>query len=354
MTFIAAVSRGVLGLLGSLPDPVLRRIAGPQEQIDGRTVYPEVGAALRLLNALPGPTFEELPIDAGRAQVEEEAAIFGRRTRVGRVTDFLIPTDHGPMRARRYDPRPDGPGSAVLLYAHGGGFTIGSLETVDSVCRFLCRHADITVVSVDYRLAPEHPFPAATEDLLTAYRWIVGQAPTWGIGTDRILVGGDSAGGNLAVVTAMQVRDRRRKGVEDLPTPLLQVAFFPWVDFVGAHPSHIKFEFGFFLTKAQLDWYADQYLPDPDLRTHPYASPLLAEDLSDLGPAYVGIAGFDPLRDEGLALAAKMSAAGNRVEVDVDERHIHAYVNATGVGSRSSAALMRAVTAIRRAVATTG
>lgn len=347
MTVMSAVSRGVLAVLGRLPESAQRRIAGPLEEIDGQTVYPEVGAALRLLNALPGPTFEKLSLEQGRAQIEEEAALFGRRTPVGRVADLVIDTENGPLPARRYDPHPDRPGSAALVYAHGGGFTLGSLESADSVCRFLCAEAGVTVVSVDYRLAPEHPFPAAPADLLDAYRHVVAVAPSWGIGADRVMVGGDSAGGNLAIVTAMQVRDRRRKGIEDLPRPLLQVAFFPWVDFVGSHPSHIKFEFGYFLTTAQLTWYADHYVPAREQRTDPYVSPLLAEDLADLGPVYVGIAGFDPLRDEGLAMAERLKVAGNDVRLDVDARHIHAYVNATGVGRTSTAALRRAVAVIR-------
>lgn len=347
MTFMSAVSRGVLGALGRLPESAQRRIAGPLEEIDGQTVYPEVGAALRLLNALPGPSFEKLSLEQGRAQIEEEAALFGRTTPVGRVTDFVIDSGAGPLRARRYDPERTGAGSAALVYAHGGGFVLGSLDSADSVCRFLCAEAGVTVVSVDYRLAPEHPFPAATEDLLDAYRHVVSVAPSWGIDADRVMVGGDSAGGNLALVTAMQVRDRRRRGVEDLPEPLLQVAFFPWVDFVNSHPSHIKFEFGYFLTTAQLEWYADHYVPDEEQRANPYVSPLLAKDLRDLGPVYVGVAGFDPLRDEGLAMAERLKEAGNDVRLDVDARHIHAYVNATGVGTTSTAALRRAVAVIR-------
>ncbi|MDO5503362.1 MAG: alpha/beta hydrolase [Actinomycetia bacterium] len=347
MTFISAVSRGVLGVLGRLPESVQRRIAGSLEEIDGQTVYPEVGAALRLLNAIPGPTFEELPLERGRAQIDEEAAIFGRRTRVGVVTDFLIPAEHGEIPARRYSP-PDGASpSAVLVYAHGGGFVLGGLDSADSVCRFLCAHAGIEVLAVDYRLAPEHPFPAATEDLLTAYRFAVEHAPDWGIGADRVMIGGDSAGGNLALVTALQVRDRRRDGIEDLPQPRLQVAFFPWVDFVGEHASHELFATGYFLTTAQLEWYADHYVPDEEQRANPYVSPLLAEDLTDLGPAYVGVAGFDPLRDEGIAMAERLREADNEVTLDVDARHIHAYVNATGVGTTSTAALHRAVAVIK-------
>ena len=347
MTFMSAVSRGVLGALGRLPESAQRRIAGPLEEIDGQTVYPEVGAALRLLNALPGPGFDKLSLDKGRAQIEEEAALFGRTTPVGRVTDFVIDSGAGPLPARRYDPHAHGAGTAALVYAHGGGFTLGSLESADSVCRFLCAEAGVTVVSVDYRLAPEHPFPAATEDLLDAYRYVVSTAPSWGIGADRVMVGGDSAGGNLAIVTAMQVRDRGRQGIEHLPRPLLQVAFFPWVDFVNRYPSHIKFEFGYFLTTAQLEWYADHYVPATEQRANPHVSPLLAKDLRDLGPVYVGVAGFDPLRDEGLAIAERLREEGNDVRLDVDARHIHAYVNATGVGTTSTAALRRAVAVIR-------
>ena len=149
--------------------------------------------ALRLLNAVPASSFETLPLEQARAQIDAEAWVFGKRTEVGRVEDLSIPTPEGSVPARRYDPREDGPGRAVLVYFHGGGFVLGGLESADSVCRFLCARANITVLAVDYRLAPEHPFPAAPDDALAAYRWAVQQAPGWGIGPDRVMLGPVSA-----------------------------------------------------------------------------------------------------------------------------------------------------------------
>ena len=341
------VAKGVLSVLSRLPEGVQRRIAGDLAVEHGTTVHPEVGMALRLLNAVPASSFETLPLEQARAQIDAEAWVFGKRTEVGRVEDLSIPTPEGSVPARRYDPREDGPGRAVLVYFHGGGFVLGGLESADSVCRFLCARANITVLAVDYRLAPEHSFPAAPDDALAAYRWAVQQAPGWGIGPDRVLLGGDSAGGNLTIVTAMRVRDARRAG-EDLPAPMFQVAFFPVTDMAHESDSYERFADGYFLTRDQMRWYIARYLPDAADRTDPHASPLLADDLGDLGPAYIGVSGFDPLREEGLAYGRRAQEAGNDVEVDLEPRHIHGYVNATGVGKTSVAALEKSVDAIRR------
>ena len=337
-------AKGVLAVLARLPEPAQLRIAGELQEVDGQTVHPEVGMALRLLHLRPGPTFESLPLDQGRRQLDTEAWVFGRRTRVGRVEELVIPTAAGPLPARRYDPHADRAGDAVLVYFHGGGWVLGGLESADTVCRYLTVRAGLTVVSVDYRLAPEHPFPAASDDALAAYRFVLDVAPSWGVPADRVMVSGDSAGGTLTVVTALRARD------EGLPAPRLQVMFFPAADAVNRRPSREKYGTGYFLTSAQVDWYYERYLPNPADRGHPWVSPLLAPSLAAVGPCYVGVAGFDPLRDEGIALAQRLRAEGNEVTLDIDARHVHGYVNATGVGRTSSAALDRAVAAMRAAL----
>ncbi|MDO5692036.1 MAG: alpha/beta hydrolase [Pseudomonadota bacterium] len=342
--------RSMFTAVSVLPESWQRRLAGDWPQVDGQRLHTEVALALRLMNAMPLPSFETLPLSKARRNLDAEAALFGGSTPLPRVEDVSIPAPWGAMPARRYEPHAQQPGKALLVYFHGGGFVLGGLASCDSVCRFIAKHTGVTVLSVDYRLAPEHPFPAATEDALTAYSFAADVAASWGMGADRLMMGGDSAGGNLCLSAALQVRDHNRQaaqtGAMPLPRPMLLVPFFPWVDFVGTHRSHQLFAHGYFLTQAQLAWYTEHYLPNLADRADPRASLLLHPDLSDIGACYFGIAGFDPLRDECLLMAERCQQAGNPVQVDVDSGHVHAYVNATGVGKTGAAALRRACDAM--------
>ncbi len=233
--------------------------------------------------------------------------------------------------------------SPLLVYFHGGGFVCGDLDTHDSACRFLAREAGLRVLSVDYRLAPEHPFPTPIEDGLAAFRFAVEEADALGADPKAIAVGGDSAGGNLAAAVAQSEGDGG---------PAFQLLLYPVTDWSKKTESYRLFRDGFFLTEAHMDWYREHFLQgDAEAARDPRASPLLAGDLGGVAPACVVVAGFDPLRDEGVAYARRLEEAGVPTTLRVYWGLVHGFVNATAVG-RSPAAAMREVAAtLRRGLA---
>jgi acetyl esterase len=327
--------RAVIQGLGMLPEPAQRLIAGRPVEVDGQRLLTEVQMALRLLNAIPGSSFEDLPLEEARALIDQEALIFGDREEVEVVRDIEIPTRAGSVPGRVYIGSAGREPGGAVAYFHGGGWVVGSLVSVDPVCRFLAAHTDLVIVAVDYRLAPEHPFPAAVHDAVDAYRWLRSH-PDWGT---TVAVAGDSAGGTLsAVVCAETLHD------ESGP-PDFQLLFFPCTDTSTKHRSYQLFSDGYFLTEKQMDWYIGHYLPELSDRLDPRASPLLG-DPTGHPPAHVAVSGFDVLRDEGLAYAEKLRAAGVPTTVQFVEGHIHAFVNATGVGKWAKRALAEAVRAL--------
>ena len=213
----------------------------------------------------------------------------------------------------------------VLVYYHGGGWTIGDLETHDVLCRQLCVGAGAAVVSVDYRLGPEHRYPAALDDCLEATRWVQREAKSLGLDGSRLAVGGDSAGGNLAAVVALVLRD----GGD--PAPALQLLIYPATDMRAQAPSHTHNGQGYLLTADSIAYYRGQYVPDAELWSDWRVSPLLAPDLGRLPPALVLTAGYDPLRDEGRQYADALSAAGNRVQYVCFERQVHGFITMSRV-----------------------
>lgn len=340
---LARFERAMVTALGRAPARVQRLIGGRPPTSDGVPIEPEIGAALRLLSLLPGSSFEDLPLDRARAQIDQEAALFGGPPLLmHEVRDLRIPTPAGGIGARLY--RADArDADRLLVWFHGGGWVVGGLASADSPCRFLARHAGVSVLSVDYRLAPEHRFPAAPEDALAAFRYAVARAGAWGHDPERIAVGGDSAGGNLAAVLCHDLR------TADEQRPAFQLLFFPVTDLSTKHPSYTEFADGFFLTEKQMDWYRDHYLGSHPA-TDPRVSPLLADDLHGLPPAYVAVSGFDVLRDEGEAYARRMAAAGVLVALRRHDRMIHSFVNSTGVGRASREAMLEACGALRAGV----
>jgi acetyl esterase len=243
------------------------------------------------------------------------------------VRDLCIPARNRQIPARVYTPldrRLERDGRLpVLVYYHGGGWTIGSLATYDSLCRGLARDAGVLVVSVDYRLAPEHPFPAAVEDAHLALWWVARNADTLGGDPARLAVGGDSAGGTLATVVARRVR---KEGL----SLSLQVLFYPSTDVSRTDsPSYRQYGQGHALTIRAVETFRSFYLPDPATWRHPEASPLLAadEDLRNLPPALVMTAGCDPLRDEGQAYADRLRALGVPVVYRLEPEMMHACLN---------------------------
>lgn len=283
----------------------------------------------------------ESGVAVSRAALRTTAAMMTARIRAD-VTEISIPGPAGALRARRYVP--DGTGSPatpdLLLYFHGGGFVIGDLDTHDSLCRLICRDGGIQVISVDYRLAPEHKAPAAVDDAYAAYRWALDHAA--GLGATRIVVGGDSAGGNLAAVVAQQARD------SELPLPALQLLLYPVTDWASETRSKTLFSDGYFLQKRDMDWFAELYLDGAEVSADdPVVSPLLSDDLSGLPPALVVTAGFDPLRDEGNRYARAMQDAGVVVDLREERSMIHAFANFFPLGGGSATATSAMISALR-------
>lgn len=261
-----------------------------------------------------------------RRRTDIEAGVFGAKApRDLTVEEGTVTGAAGPLATRVYTPNGFVAPGPLLVFFHGGGFMSGSLASHDSVCRMLASTAGVKVVSVDYRLAPEHPFPAAPDDCIAAYLDVIARAADFGADPTRIAVGGDSAGGNLAAVVANATRG-------DSP-PAFQLLIYPVTDLSAERESYELFAEGFFLTRADIRDVTEKYTPDRFTRTDPRVSPLLEADLAGAPPAFVATAVADPLRDEGKLYAERLSAAGVPV---THERFplIHGFVNM----SESSAA----------------
>ncbi|GAA1541027.1 alpha/beta hydrolase [Actinomadura kijaniata] len=261
---------------------------------------------------------------------------------VGRVEDRM--TDGG-LPVRVYRPEGAGGPRPVVVFFHGGGFVLCGLDTHDRLCRVLARGADAVVVSVDYRLAPEHRFPAAVDDAFAAVRWAAAHAAAFGGDPARLAVAGDSAGGCLAAVTALRARD------EGGPDLAFQLLVYPVTDAARDTPTYTEYATGGFLTSAHMRWYWEQYLADPADGDHPHASPLRAADLSGLPPAFVLTAEVDPLRDEGEAYAARLARAGVRVGSRRMAGAFHGFVSLDHVLPVAAEAQRAVVAALREGLA---
>jgi acetyl esterase len=270
---------------------------------------------------------ERLGLDSSADSSAEErreslrrAAALGMPLRQGiYVTERMVPGPAGqiPVRLYRRFGLPDG--SPAIVYLHGGGWCAGDLSTHDGTCRLLADASECLVISVDYRLAPEHPFPAAVDDAVAAYRWVHDHAGELSIEQGRVGVMGDSAGGNLAAVIAQVTRET------DVPAPVAQCLVYPSTDAKMREPSHRLFAEGFFLSKASMEWYRAQYLPDVSDWESPLASPIEQQDLSGVAPAIVVTAGFDPLRDEGKVYADRLADAGVPVRYRCYDDLVHGF-----------------------------
>lgn len=308
--------------------------------IDGNTLDPTLQLMLSGLRAvgIDGLVVDDEPA-ASRAQMRETlVGLPGPQIHVD-VQDISLPGPAGEIRARHYRPA-GGAAAPLLVFYHGGGWVIGDLDTHDSLCRLTCRDAGIHVLSIDYRLAPEHPAPAAVEDAYAAFRWACEHAGELGATPGRVAVGGDSAGGNLAAVVAQLARD------EGGPAPVLQWLIYPRTDFTAQTRSMSLFARGFLLTRRDMDWFTAQYLKafDP---TDPRVSPLHAESLAGLAPALIAVGGFDPLRDEGEAYAAALQAAGTPVDLRYMGSLTHGFANLFQLGGDSAVGTGELVSALR-------
>jgi acetyl esterase len=326
-------ARTLVGLTARAPAALLERFA---RVIDGDRLHPEIQLllALHALTANEGLSTDNPQL--ARARMRRDARVHaGPPIAVGAVRDLTIDGPAGRLRARHYvPPRAQlGPARPLLVFFHGGGFVVGDLDTHDAPCRALCRDLDVHVLSGEYRLAPEHPFPAAIDDARAVLRYAQAQAARLGADPTRIAIGGDSAGANLAtVVTQLAARDGD-------PLPSLQLLIYPAVDSSKDWPSIDLFADGYFLTRGNIHGFRRHYFAGFDDLTDPRASPLLAKDLGGLPPAVIVTAAFDPLRDEGEAYARALEAAGVRTKLYRATGLIHGFINLGAISGSAQQAL---------------
>jgi acetyl esterase len=332
--------------LAALPDGVLRRIVGRPVVRDGQCLDVEAQLGLRLLALAGEKTLADSTVAEARARVAQDAATFeGPKLEVASVSELTVDGPDGPLAARLYVPPRSAEPAPLLTYFHGGGFVVGDLDTHDNVCRFLARQSGMRVLSVDYRLAPEHPFPAPIEDAVAAFRFAVEHASELGVDPGRIAVGGDSAGGNLAAGVAAQA------SASGGPAPAFQLLLYPWLDLTSERPSYDLFGEGFYLTRSDLRWYRTHYVPDASQASNPRCSPIAAVELGGVAPAYIATAGFDPLRDEGEEYARRLREAGARVALRRHSGLIHGFANTTAIGRAAREAVLEATGALQMALA---
>ena len=328
----------------ALPQPLRRLVAGPPIRRDGLELSLDAQLLLRMMAITDTSLVDGTPAQA-RAQLEASHSVVAGPPLTGvRTRDLDIPVGDDVISARLYEPVTLAAPSPLLVYFHGGGWVIGSVATHEPACRYLARNAQVRVLSVGYRLAPEHPFPAAAQDALAAFRFAAANAEELGADPSAIAVGGDSAGANLAASVCVQAKKNGSR-------PVFQLLFYPTTDATTRRRSRDLFADGFFLTDDDMTWFLDHYCPDVDQRHDPRLSVLLAEDLRGLPPAYVATAGFDPLRDEGNAYADRLREAGVPVVKRQHDDLIHGFVSFVNIGTRFREAVAEAAGALRTGLA---
>jgi len=301
-------------------------------------LHPQVVEFLKISAEAGQPRLYTLTPEQARAQVDAANEFIGPGPEVADVSDITIPVRDGRIAARRYAPERS---LGTIVWLHGGGWVVAGLDSHDAMCRILANAADCTVVSVDYRLAPEHTFPGPLDDCWDALKWVAEQDPD-----TPLVVGGDSAGGNLAAVCALRARDH------GTPRLALQVLVYPVTDHDMTTASYV--EHGgeeTLLGKKEMEWFWDHYVPDVAERDNPEACPLRAPDHSNLAPAIVITDGYDPLRDEGLAYAERLRGAGVPVTAYHYEDMLHAFFSFVNIFETGNEAVEKVGRDIRAAVA---
>ncbi|MEO8558492.1 MAG: alpha/beta hydrolase [Rhodospirillales bacterium] len=316
----------------------------------------QVAALLDMAAKAGRPLLHTLSPDAARKQsAETRGPLQPPPPKMARVDNLTAPGPSGskgagPIKLRHYRPlgHPDNELIPVLVFFHGGGWVIGDLDSHDVLCRQLAEAAGCAVVAVDYRMAPEHKHPAAVEDAYAATEWVARNGAKLGIDGHRMALGGDSAGGNLAAIVCLMIRDAL-KADHEVARPSLQLLIYPATDMTLSHKSINDFADGYFLTRDGMRWFINHYLGNAGDARDWQASPLFAASHEDLPPAYIITAGFDPLRDEGIAYAQKLRAAGVMVDHIDYGGMIHAFIGMSGVIATTNRAIAAAGAALRQA-----
>jgi acetyl esterase len=342
--------RLVFRLLFGLPHPIKRLLAGPAVRLEDQLLDLDLQLLIRAgdLLARSGPAGDAAMAEQ-RRQADEaaELAAEGHFDDVV-IRDFTVPGADGSVPARLYVPPGLDRRSGLLVYYHGGGFVLGSIASADPLCRLLAAQAGVRVLSVEYRLAPEHPYPAALDDAIAAYRYAAERAEWLGADPDLIAVGGDSAGANLALVVAHQQALSRGR------VPSFVVALYPATDAGRTGGSRISFGRGFGITTDYLTELERMYLPDGVPVDDARGAILRADDLSAMPPVYLSTAGFDPLRDEGEELAERLREAGVPVVARRFAGLLHGYASFTAISRAAHDATFDAASALRAALALVG
>jgi acetyl esterase len=305
---------------------------------------PLVKAFLDKAAAIPRPKPWELPPMMARQGFAGMMQLTGPKdVPVGKVDNFTIPGPGGAIRARAYAPIAAVGPQPALIYFHGGGFVVGSLESHDGLCRLFAAEGGFKVIAVDYRLAPEHPWPAAVDDAMAAVQWIEANATELGVDGGRIAVGGDSAGGMLTAIVTQAARTTKLKIA-------YQMLLFPGTQMGGETSSLHEFAVGYFLERRTIEHFAAMFVPPGIDRNAPRVSPLRAKDFSGLPPAFVMLGGYDPLHDEGLAYAEKLKAAGVKVTIADYPSMVHCFIYLQTVLPEAREAVARAAKAVKAAL----
>ncbi|TNE37481.1 MAG: alpha/beta hydrolase [Alphaproteobacteria bacterium] len=310
------------------------------------TLDPQVQWVLDVAKEKGLPELNELSADEAKAVYEERAKTLSLKDiDIGKSIDVAIPGPHGDIPARIYQPIGMEGALPVLIYYHGGGWVIGSPDTHDGLCRMIANDGPFVVISVDYRMGPEHRFPAAVDDAYAALNWTVDNIADFGGDTEKIAVGGDSAGGNLSAVVCLVARE------EGSYMPRFQWLIYPATDMRMNAPSHNAYGEGYFLTKPLMQWFRGHYLNDDADQLDWRASPLLAESLKDLPPALIQTAGYDPLQDEGKAYAERLNEEGGAASYTHYSGMIHGFINLGGAIDEAKTCIKEGVEALRKAFA---
>ncbi|RTL70082.1 MAG: alpha/beta hydrolase [Pseudonocardiaceae bacterium] len=337
--------RVALRVVFGLPRPLKRLVAGPPVRIDDQQLDLDLQLLNRVGDLLSSESEDRLG-EAALAEQRRQADFAAEIVAVGapddiETIDLTVAGATGPLAARLYVPPSVPTTSGMVVYFHGGGFVLGSLGSTDPLCRLLAAQSQLRVLSVDYRLAPEHPYPAALDDAIAAFAHVATHADEFGADPGLLAVGGDSAGANLALVVAHQ------QAAEGLPSPSFVLAMYPATDAERSGGSRDLFGSGFGLTAEYLEELERAYLPDGVPDDDARGAILRADDLSGMPPVYLSTAGFDPLRDEGEELATRLRDAGVPVLARRFSGLVHGYASFTAISAAARDATLDAASAVR-------